>query len=288
MGGLAVPGPLGNTALAQFILLHLTAFSRRQLAHEFEISRNREIGQARFAKRNQLGFRELLAWMKDDGRHDFIFGKRRTDGKCRCIRDGRVAEQDLLDFEGRDILTTAPDGVLEAIDKPKIAVGLAYDSIPGVEPEIAPRFGGFLRSAEISGCEREWIIRPHHEFAWRIVCDVIALTPDHAGLETFEHCAQQSWLLVLDGRTQYEIGFRGSPAVEQADPRALRKLPVELSRDPGRERDANRMRGLLRRARPREQDRHHSAQQIGNGRPMQCERSKESRRGKSLLETNGR
>src|SRR5262249_17691583 len=155
MGGRAVPGPLGNTALALFILLHLSAFGGRQLAHEFEISRNREIRQARLAKRNQLGFRELLAWMKDDGRHDFVLGKRRTDGKCRCIRDGRVAEQDLLDFEGRDILTTAPDGVLEAIDEPKIAIGLANDSIPGVEP--APRFGGFLRRTEISGCEGETV-----------------------------------------------------------------------------------------------------------------------------------
>src|SRR5499427_10688407 len=135
-----------------------------------------------------------------------------------------------------------------------------------MEPEFAPCFGCFLRRTEISGCECGWIIRPHHEFAWRIVCDVIALIADHAGLEAFEHRAHQSWLLVLDGRTQYEIGFRGSPAVEQADPRALRELPVELSWDPGRERDANRMRGLLRRARPREQDRHHSAQQIGNGR----------------------
>src|SRR5215475_9422523 len=222
MGGLAVPGPLGNTALAQFILLHLTAFSRRQLAHEFEISRNREIRQARFAKRNQLGFRELLAWMKDDGRHDFIFGQRRTDGKYRCIGDGRVAEQDLFDFEGRYILTTAPDGVLESIDEPEIAIGLANYSIPGVEPEIAPRFGGFLRRTEISSCERERIIRPHHEFAGRIVRDVIALIVDHAGLEAFEHRAHRSRLLVLDGRAQYEIGFRGSPAVEQADACALR------------------------------------------------------------------
>src|SRR5262249_49366761 len=156
----------------------------------------------------QLGFRELFAWMKDDGRHDFVFGKRRTDGKCGCIRDGRMAEQDLLDFERRDILTTAPDGVLEAIDKPKIAAGLANNSIPCVEPEIAPRFGGFLRSAEISGCEREWIIRPHYEFAGRIICDVIAFIVDHAGLEAFEHRAHPPWLLVLDGRTQYEVSFR--------------------------------------------------------------------------------
>src|SRR6516165_4505813 len=42
--GLAVPGPLGNAALAQLVLLHLSAFGGRQLAHEFEISRDCEIG----------------------------------------------------------------------------------------------------------------------------------------------------------------------------------------------------------------------------------------------------
>src|SRR5262249_3492279 len=189
--------------------------------------------------------------------------------------------------EGRDILATAPDGVLEAIDKPEIAVGLAYDSIPGVEPEIAPRFGGFLRRTEIPRCERERIIRPHHEFAGRVVRDVIALIVNHAGLKAFEHRAHQSPLLLLDSRAQYETGFRGSPAVEQADACALREFLVELSGDTGRERDANGVRGLLRRARPREQDRHHGAEHIGDGRPMLCKRSEESRRGKSLLETNG-
>jgi hypothetical protein len=62
MGGLAIPRPLGNAALAQFVFLHFTAFGNRQFAYEFQISRNREIGQARFAKRNQLSFGEVLAW----------------------------------------------------------------------------------------------------------------------------------------------------------------------------------------------------------------------------------
>src|SRR5262249_36056831 len=123
MGGLAVPRLLGNAALAQFVLFPLTAVGGRQPGDESESSRNREIGEARLAKRNHLGFCELLAWMKEDSRHDFIFSKRRPDGKCRCIRDGRVAEQDLLDFEGPDILTKAPDDVLQAVDNAKKATG---------------------------------------------------------------------------------------------------------------------------------------------------------------------
>jgi len=41
---LPVPCLLGDAALAQLVLLHLSAFGGRQLAHEFQISRNREIG----------------------------------------------------------------------------------------------------------------------------------------------------------------------------------------------------------------------------------------------------
>jgi hypothetical protein len=86
-----------------------------------------------------------------------------------------VAEQDLLDLKGRDILTTTPDSVLEAIDKPKITIGLADNPITCVEPEIAPRFDGLIRSTEISGCEREWIICPHHEFAGHVVWNIAVL-----------------------------------------------------------------------------------------------------------------
>ena len=62
--------------LAQLILLHLTTLGAWQLVHEFEISREREIGQAGFAKRNQFRFRERLARMENDNRHHFILGKR--------------------------------------------------------------------------------------------------------------------------------------------------------------------------------------------------------------------
>src|SRR5262245_42100499 len=125
--------------------------------------------------------------MKDDSRHDFIFSKRRSHRKCRCVRNGRVAEQDLLDFEGGDILATTPDGVFEAIDEPKIAIGLANHPIACVEPEIAPCFAGLLRSTEISGREGEWIIRTHHEFAGRKVWNVTVLIVDHTGLDAFEY-----------------------------------------------------------------------------------------------------
>src|SRR3982074_3688766 len=107
------------------MLLDLTAFGAWQLVHEFEISRDREIGQAGFAKRNQFRFRELLTWMENDNRPPLILRKPWTNGKCRCIRDSRVAEQYLLDLEGGDIFAPTSDGVFETIDKPKKAGGVA-------------------------------------------------------------------------------------------------------------------------------------------------------------------
>src|SRR6476646_9442264 len=125
-----------------------------------------------------------------------------------------MAEQYLLDLEGGDILAPTPDGVFETIDKPKIAVGLADDPVTRVEPEVAPRFDGFVGRTEISGCECERIVRPHDKFAGGIVRHVIILIVDHAGLEAFEDRAHQSRLLVLYGRAQHKIGFRRAPAVE--------------------------------------------------------------------------
>src|SRR4051794_25353701 len=56
--GLTVPGLVGDAALAQFVFLHLAALGAGQFADEFEIARHREIGQARLAERDQLGFVE--------------------------------------------------------------------------------------------------------------------------------------------------------------------------------------------------------------------------------------
>src|SRR6476660_9903132 len=87
-----------------------------------------------------------------------------------------MAEQYLLDLEGGDIFASTPDGVFETIDKPKIAVGLADDPVTRVEPEVAPRFDGFLGRTEISGGECERIVRPHDKFAG---CTVRRHYPDH-------------------------------------------------------------------------------------------------------------
>src|ERR1700716_3627844 len=76
VGGGGMPCSLGDTPLAELILLDLTAFGAWQLVHEFEISRDREIGQAGLAKRNQFRFRELLAQMENESPPHFILRKR--------------------------------------------------------------------------------------------------------------------------------------------------------------------------------------------------------------------
>ena len=132
-----------------------------------------------------------------------------------------MAEQYLLDLEGGDIFASTPDGVFETIDKPKIAVGLADDPVTRVEPEVAPRFDGFLGRTEISGCERERIVRPHDKFAGCIVRHVIILIIDHAGLEAFKNRAHQSRLLVLYGARPAQNWFPSSPSRRVSESRCV-------------------------------------------------------------------
>ena len=150
-----------------------------------------------------------------------------------------MAEQDLLDLEGGNVLAAPADRVLEPIDEAEIAVGLAHDTIAGVEPAIAPGLGGFLRRAEvfIGKCQR--LVGPHHQLARRSVGGVLAAIVDDARIEALEHRPHQSGLLVLDRRAEDEIGFGRAPAVEQADAGAPREIGVKLRRHAGRERNAD-------------------------------------------------
>ncbi len=84
-----------------------------------------------------------------------------------------------------------------------------------------------------------------------------------------------------------EVGLGRAPAVEQADAGALGERLVELRRHAGGERDPRGVRGFLRRHRPRQQDRHHGAEQIGDGRLAVDEAGIEARRRESLFVTHG-
>src|SRR5579875_3137227 len=96
---LAVPRRVGDTALGELVLLHLSILGRRQVAHEFEIARHGKIGQARFAEHDQLEMRERLSRMQHDSGHHLILAERGADREGGRHGDRRVTEQNLFDLE---------------------------------------------------------------------------------------------------------------------------------------------------------------------------------------------
>src|SRR5579884_2938440 len=96
---LAVPRRVGDAALGELVLLHLSILGRRQVAHEFEIARHGKIGQARFAEHDQLEMRERLSRMQHDSGHHLILAERGADREGGRHGDRRVTEQNLFDLE---------------------------------------------------------------------------------------------------------------------------------------------------------------------------------------------
>ena len=51
---------------------------------------------------------------------------------------------DLFDFECRDIFATAPDAILDPVDKEETPLFVKAARIAGVKPHVAPRFNSTL------------------------------------------------------------------------------------------------------------------------------------------------
>ena len=161
----AIPGAGRDAALAQLVFLHLAVLGRRQRVDELDEARHREAGEPRPAEFAQRAFGEFAARPAHDGGHDFVFGQFRRHRKDRGFADVRMAEQHLLDLEGRNILAAAADGVLQAVDETKISVPVAHDAIAGVKPAVAERLGGLVGHGEIAGGEGERLVGVHDQFA---------------------------------------------------------------------------------------------------------------------------
>src|SRR5215216_5189976 len=102
-----VPCLLSDAAFTQLVLLHLAVLGRWQLAHEFEVTRDCKVRKTRCAIGNQLPGQKRSAGMENQRGHDFILRQRRAYGKHRGVRDGGMTDQDLLDLERRDVLTSS-------------------------------------------------------------------------------------------------------------------------------------------------------------------------------------
>src|SRR5579863_6493168 len=119
---LPVPGPRGDAAVAELIFLHLAVLGCRQFIDKFDETWHGEAGQARCAELGQAALGQCASGAAYHRCHDLILGQFGWHGKHRSVADLRMAEQHLLDLEGRNILAAATDRVLHAIDKTEIAV----------------------------------------------------------------------------------------------------------------------------------------------------------------------
>ncbi|MHC2398896.1 hypothetical protein ACVMGC_003440 [Bradyrhizobium barranii subsp. barranii] len=59
------------------------------------------------------------------------------DGEHAGLQHRRMAQQDLFDLQGRDLLPAAVDDVLDAADDEEIAVGVEIAEVAGPKPAVA-------------------------------------------------------------------------------------------------------------------------------------------------------
>src|SRR6516162_446971 len=112
-------------------------------------------------------------------RIDRCTGRRRDDGKdivlrhlighrdYRAFPNTRVRHDFGFDLERGDVLATAPDRILHPVDEEIIAISIAAEGIPGVEPAVAPGDGSRFGVLVIAGVERPWRIAANNQLADR-------------------------------------------------------------------------------------------------------------------------
>src|SRR5690606_9796922 len=136
------------------------------------------------------------------------------------------------------------------------------DAVARVEPEVPPGLDGLFRHAEITAREGEWLVRAQDEFAGLAARQFIVVLVDDAGMETGPHAPHRARLAIPVAGDD-EVGFRRAVALHEIEAEALAEGRVELCRHAGAERDPHRMYPVKRCFGTRQQDRHHSAEQIG-------------------------
>ena len=192
--------------------------------------------------------------------HHVVLAELRRDGDHGCGRDVGMGEQHLLDLPGRDVLAAAPDRVLEAVDEPEVAVGLADHAVARVEPEVSPRRDRLLGHLPVAGREGERLVGPHHELARLAVGDLGVVLVDDARGEAGHDAPHRAGTLLAVARPEHDVRLGHAVALDDLDPEALAERRLELGRCRRGERDAHAMLPLLGRRLPGRQDRDHGAE----------------------------
>lgn len=127
----------GCDQIGQRVALDLAARAFRQCGHAADQARYL-VGRKSFARelpklvRSCFGVR---AQHHDGG--DVFAELLMRDGEHAGLQHRRMAQQDLFDLQGRDLLPAAVDDVLDAADDEEVAVGVEIAEVAGPEPAVA-------------------------------------------------------------------------------------------------------------------------------------------------------
>ena len=105
----------------------------------------------------------MLAFLERHGRADLFAQRLVRDAEHRRLADGRVLVEHLLELARIDVVATADDQVLLAIDDEVIAVLVDRRDVPGVKPARAHHLARGVVPIPIA-LHHEW--SAHHELAW--------------------------------------------------------------------------------------------------------------------------
>ena len=129
---------------AQLVFLDLLRRGHRECLYEVYIFRDLEPGDAVFAERLDVMLRNLSTIGADDerGRLFAVLFRRAThDG---YIFDARHRAEKILDFLGRDVLSTANDEVFESTGDVVVTLFVHAPDVAGMEPAVFIDAGGSL------------------------------------------------------------------------------------------------------------------------------------------------
>ena len=158
VGGLAIPGRVGDDRIAKLRLLDLERRRPRQRGRDLDEPRDHVVRHPRNQELDQLSLRDRFAVPEDD--HDLHLliagrplGVRRGHRHRGDLGYRRVGENLCLDLERRDVLPTAADRVFGRSTEIELAVLVAAIAVTGVEPPVSPRLGGGLRHVLVAGVD---------------------------------------------------------------------------------------------------------------------------------------
>src|SRR5207249_1633971 len=112
--------------------------------------RDLERRKAFFAERDDVRLRRGLAGLQDHEYLDGLAAVRVRDADRGRLSDGRMHEEDLLDFSRVHVVARAEDHVLLAIDDVEISVLVHSREIAREQPSVAEHRRGLLRLVPVA------------------------------------------------------------------------------------------------------------------------------------------